>query len=283
MIETVQKIFRTGFLLKQLNHSFIVLIPKVDHLAKIDQFRPISLCNVVYKVVSKILAVRLKCVLPKLISPYQAAFVPGWTIQENSILGQKVIHSMKAKRGRKGLVTVKIDMEKAFDWMKWGFLLQILSCFGFDSKWISWIEQCISTVSYSVLLNGLPVGFFHPSRGLRQGDPLSPFLFILGMEVLSHMLVHAENSGLFHGIKVSRSAPSISHLLFADDLLIFCRVIAREAHQINTILDNYSRVSGQKVNKAKSALFCNNNTHPDVVISICDILHVRKMGLDSKY
>lgn len=99
--------FRTGFMLKQLNHSLIALLPKVDHPTKIEQFWPISLCNIAYKVVSKILAGRLKLVLPKLISPFQAAFMPGQTIQDNAILGQEVLHSMKSKRGRKGWCAVK--------------------------------------------------------------------------------------------------------------------------------------------------------------------------------
>lgn len=123
-----------------------------------------------YKVVSKILAGRLKEVLQNLISPYQVAFVPGRTIQENSILGQEVLHSMKSKRGQKGLLALKLDMEKAYDHMEWGFILQVLHCFGFGERWFRRIDQCISTVSFSVLINGSPFGFFRPSKGLRQGD-----------------------------------------------------------------------------------------------------------------
>lgn len=173
--EMVKHFFRTGYMLKQINHSFIALLPKVDHPIRVEQFRSISLCNVVYKVISKILAGRLKGVLSKLIFPFQAPFVPRRTIQDNAIIGQEVLHTMKAKRGRKGLVAIKLDIEKAFDRMEWNFLLKVLWRFGFGERWVNWIEQCITTVSYSVFLNGSPFDFFHPLHGLRQGDPLSPF------------------------------------------------------------------------------------------------------------
>lgn len=167
----------------------------------VNQFRPISLCNVVYKIISKILAARLKPLLHKLIYPLQAAFVPNRTIQENDILVHEIFHTMKEKQGRGGLMAIKIDMEKAYDKMSCPrpngrayfitlyFILRVMECFGFSPQWIQWISQCMSTVSYSIMLNGSPYGFFVPSRGLRQGDPLSPFLFIIGMEVLTRIIM----------------------------------------------------------------------------------------------
>lgn len=208
-------------MLREMNHTFIVLIPKSEKASTVNQFRPISLCNVIYKAISKILANRLKEVLPKIISPWQAGFVPGRTIQENSIVAQELVHSMKHKKGKKGLVAIKVDMEKAYDKMEWCFLEKVMRCFGFNDKWINWVMQCISTVSFSILINGGPMGFFNPMRGLRQGDPLSPFLFILGAEVLSRLIQKAEESGAIHGIKAARGCQAISHLQFVDDLLIF--------------------------------------------------------------
>lgn len=110
-----------------------------------------------------------------------------------------------------------------------------------------------------------------------------PLLFILGSEVLSRMLIKEENSGRYHGIKVSRAAPSISHLLFADDLLILCRANVREANCVASLLVDYSKISGQKVNETKSVIFFSKNTHPAVVEEMCQILHVKKIGLESKY
>lgn len=112
---------------------------------------------------------------------------------------------------------------------------------------------------------------------------MSHFLFILGSKVLSILLIREENLGGIHGIKVSRDASSISHLLFADDLLIFSRANAREANRLSATLEVYAKISGQKVNLAKSALYCSKNTHPVVVEELCRILHVKKLGMDSKY
>lgn len=158
--------------------------------------------------------------------------MPGQIIQDNILLGQELLHSLKVKRGRKSLLTLKLDMKKAYDWMEWRFLLSVLRCFGFYERWVGWVEQCISTVSFSIMLNGSPQGFFKPSCGLHQGDPVSPFLFILRAEVLSRLFAQVESCGNMHGIKVARQAPTISHLLFADDLIVFVRANRREAEAI---------------------------------------------------
>jgi hypothetical protein len=160
--------------------------------------RQAVLCNIIYKIISKLLANRLKPLLDKVISPFQTAFVPSRLIQDNSILAHEMLHTLKQKRGRGGLMAINIDMENAFDKMEWPFLLAILKQLGFHDKWINWIRICISTTSFFVLLNGSSFGHFKPSRGLRQGDPLSPFLFIIGTEAISRLL---HNS--LHGFKIS--------------------------------------------------------------------------------
>jgi hypothetical protein len=122
-----------------------------------------------------LLANRLKPLLNKFISPFQTAFVPHRHIHDNSILAHEMLHTLKAKRGRGGLMTINLNMEKAFDKMEWSFLLAILQKLDFHSRWINWICLCISTSSFSVLLNDSPFGLFSPLRGLRQGDPLLLF------------------------------------------------------------------------------------------------------------
>ena len=191
--------FSNHCLLREQNHSFIALIPKLSGSHTAHQFRPISLCNIVYKIIFKIMANRLKAILPKIISPLQSAFVPKRNIQDNTILGHEQLHFFKAKRGKNGFMFLKMDMEKAFDRMEWIFLLAIMEKLGFSSTWISWIRICIST-PFSILLSGSPFGFFSPSKGLRQGDPLSPFLFILGAEVFLRLLFKEESYGSFQGL-----------------------------------------------------------------------------------
>ena len=239
VINTVTSFFSNVYMLKAINHTFLALIPKSNVASTVHHFWPISLCNVIYKTISKILANRLKQMLPKLISPWQAGFVPERLIQDNSIIAHELIHSMKKKKGKGGYIALKIDMEKAFDKMKWGFLIEVMQCFGFSDKWIKWINQCITTTSFSILLNGGSYGFFHPQRGLRQGDPLSLFLFIMGTEVLSRLLPKAENTGQIHGIRVARGITPITHLMFADDLLLFTRSSHEELNAILNCLEIY--------------------------------------------
>ncbi|KAB1228187.1 hypothetical protein CJ030_MR5G008784 [Morella rubra] len=148
----------------------------------------------------------------------------------------EIFHSMQRKSGKSGLMAIKLDMAHAYDRLEWKFLLQVLKCFSFNSLWRQLIHQCISTVTFSILLNGSPHGCFQPSRGLRQGDPLSPFLFILASEVLSRLFYLEVRFGSLHGIIAVRRAPPVTHLLFAGDLFIFCRANIRETREVDDIL-----------------------------------------------
>ena len=131
-------------------------------------------------------------------------------------------------------MALKINTKKAFDTMEWSFLLNVLCLHGFSPAWINWVSQCISTPTFSFLINGSPFGNFKSSRGLCQGDPLSPFLYIIGADVLSRLLQRAKTLGSLKGIKISSNCPQISHLQFADDLLIFSKANPTSA---TTILD----------------------------------------------
>jgi hypothetical protein len=210
----------------------------------VNQFRPISLCNISYKIISKILANRLKSTLHKIISLLQSAFVPKRRIQDNSIIAHELLHSFNLKRGKCGLMFLKMDMEKAFDKMEWKLILSIMQHLGFPVTWLQWIHSCISSPSFSILLNGSPFGLFSPSKGLRQGDPLSPFLFILSLELLSRLLFKEEGLGKIKGMKIARNSPTINHILFADDLLLFGKTFLLEAESIKVCLDKYCSWSG---------------------------------------
>ena len=283
LIEAVTSFFTRGHILTEINHTFITLIPKSDKAAKVSQFRPISLCNTIYKIISKILATRLKPLLHKIISPWQSAFVPGRVIQDNSIIAYEVLHTMKNKRGSGGLMALKIDTEKAFDTIEWPFLLNILRLHGFNSKWINWVNQCISTPTFSILLNGSPFGHFKSSRGLRQGDPLSPFLFIIGVDILSRLLQKAESLGNLHGIQLSPSCPQISHLQFADDLLIFSKANSSNASTILECLSSYQAWSGQKINYSKSSVIFSKNTIGQSAANLCQLLNLKKSSPTTKH
>jgi hypothetical protein len=205
-----------------LNSTNIALIPKGGVQTTMRDWRPIPLCNVLYKVVAKVLANRLKVVLHKCISDNQSAFVPGRSILDNAMAAIELVHYMKAKtRGKRGDVALKLDISKAYDRIDWEYLRDIMSTMGFSQKWISWIMLCVETVDYSVIFNGNTVGPIIPGRGLRQGDPLSPYLSIICAEGLSALIRKAEGRGDIHGVKICKNAPIISHLLFADDCFLF--------------------------------------------------------------
>jgi hypothetical protein len=283
VVNSVQSFFRGGFLLKEFNHTNLALIPKIDNPSLVSHFRPISLINFNYKIISKILSNRFKPLLHKIVSPVQSAFLKGRSIHDNTILAHELFHSMKQKKGNGGLMALKLDMEKAFDSMEWEFLLKILSLLGFHPIWVQWIRQCITTSSFSILLDGAPFGKFFPSRGLRHGDPLSPFLFIMGSEILSRLILREENLGFLKGIKMARSCPPITHLLFADDVMIFARAKACEAEVILKCLNTYSAWSGQHINVSKSAIFFSRNCNLSAKEAVNRILHLNLLPSRAKY
>ncbi|KAL5579576.1 hypothetical protein UlMin_012018 [Ulmus minor] len=257
IIAAVRDFFVTGNLHPAINSTNIVLVPKIKHPTTINHYRPIAVCNVIYKAISKLLADRLRPFLSSLICPTQNAFVPGRSIHDNSVLIQEVIHAMKKKKGTKGWMGMKIDIQKAYDRLSWQFLEAVLKAFGFHPKWIQWIVTCCSTPKMTLMLNGAPIRSFFPKRGLRQGDPLSPYLFILCMEVLSRLINKKVADGLISGFKISRHSPALHHLFFADDVFLMGKCTINEAFYFKECLDDFCRWSGQSFNALKSNIFFN--------------------------
>uniref|UniRef100_A0A803NST3 Reverse transcriptase domain-containing protein n=1 Tax=Cannabis sativa TaxID=3483 RepID=A0A803NST3_CANSA len=267
-----------------LNATLITLIPKVKRPSSLSDFRPISLCNVIYKVISKTLANRLKSVLNSLISPNQSAFLPGRLISDNIIIAQEVAHSIKLKtRGKKGWMAVKLDLAKAFDRVEWPFIEAILSKFQFPPRFTNLVLSCISTATFQFNLNGNIAGRVFPSRGIRQGDPLSPYLFLLCAEGFSSLLRQKERDKSFPGFKVARRAPAISHLLFADDSFLFCPASIRSCNVIKEVLDLYERATGQKVNFQKSSLYFSPNVELRDQTLISDFMRIPVRPSFEKY
>ncbi|XP_048494745.1 uncharacterized protein LOC125494904 [Beta vulgaris subsp. vulgaris] len=259
--KAVSHFFSTGYILREWNYTNICLIPKTERPEEASQFRPISLCNVIYKIISKVISNRLKPILRELISPFQNAFVPGRQMVDNCLIAHELVNNIKqTTSGKQYLAALKIDMFKAYDKVDWDFLDWLLAQMRIPSKCRHWIMQCVTTVSYSIIVNGEPTSRFYPTCGLRQGDPLSSYLFILVMDVLSRMLTNGIADKSFEGIKISRLGPSVSHLFFADDSLIFFKANPKSCDGVKNIVSEFSRLSGEVINYHKSLIMFSPNT-----------------------
>lgn len=267
-----------------LNYTFIVLIPKVARPSRITEFRPISLCNVVYKLGAKALANRIKPCLSSIISDTQSAFVPHRLITDNVLVAYELNHFIHSHtQGKRAYMALKLDVSKAYDRIEWKFLDRMLTKLGFDSSIVDLIMICVSTVSFSFLLNGSQFGALKPERGIRQGDPLSPYLFICCVEGFIKMVESAVESGRLKGIRITPSAPCISQLCFADDTILFSQATTRDAEVIRSILDLYVAASGQIINLEKSTIIFSPNAQAETGDAIRQILPFQEVDKFDKY
>ncbi|XP_028098761.1 uncharacterized protein LOC114298400 [Camellia sinensis] len=241
-----------GRLAYGLNSSFITLVPKKDNPVDLVDFRPISLVNSMYRILAKVLSHRLKKILPRVISEMQIAFIGGRCILDGVMIDNEVIEWWKSSQQRG--VILKLDFEKAYNSVNWGFLFSMLSNFEFGEKWLGWIKECLSTSRISVLVNGSPTDEFSPQKGLRQGNHFSPFLFNLVIEGLNMLLTRAQQLGLFKGANVGSNGMSVSHLQFADDTIIFCEADLEEIFSIKRVLRCFEVMSGLRINFYKSVV-----------------------------
>ena len=207
------------------------------------------------------LANRLKQIHPDIISPTQSAFVPGHLIIDNVLVAYETLHTMQGrKKGKKGSVALKLDISKAFDQVEWNFLRGIMEKLGFLETLVDRVMGCVTISYFSVLNNGTPYGNIFPSMGLSQGDPLSPYLFLLCTEGFTSLLQKVEMEGRIKGVSVCRRAPQIINLLFAKDSLLFCQANKQEVKEITKILKMYASSSGQCINLDKSSVYFSGNT-----------------------
>ncbi|XP_062005779.1 uncharacterized protein LOC133722953 [Rosa rugosa] len=284
VVSAVQSFLTSGQLLGEINFTHICLIPKVKNPESVADLRPIALCNVIYKICSKVIANRLKKILDVIISPFQSAFIRGRLITDNTLIANEVSHYIhNCYSSTEGVFSLKLDMSKAYDWMEWKFLEAVLLRLGFDESWVGLIMQCVTTVRYAFLINGQPRGYLVPSRGLPQGDPLSPYLFLLCTEVFSALLERKASVGALSGIKVCKGAPAIHHLLFADDSLLFGKASSAECYHIKEVLLDYELASGQQINFTKSSIVFSKKVSEDDKVALAALLGVMIEGKHDKY
>ncbi|CAA7021924.1 unnamed protein product [Microthlaspi erraticum] len=280
----IQQFFITGTLPQGINATHLCLIPKKTAPKSVADYRPIALCNVYYKIISKILTARLHPLLDGIFSENQSAFVPGRAISDNVMITHEILHFLKISKAKKrASMAIKTDMKKAYDRVEWEFIRLVLGRMGFHPKWIGWIMQCVSSVSFQIFINGSAKGHIKPTRGIRQGDPLSPYLFILCSEVLSGLCQQAQVNGKLEGVRVATRCPKVNHLLCADDTMFFCKSNEKTCESLKEILGKYEEASGQKINCQKSAITFSKKTPQATKRKVMNALGIKQEGGTGKY
>ncbi|GKV50258.1 hypothetical protein SLEP1_g56970 [Rubroshorea leprosula] len=252
IVNFVREFHQHGRLVKGSNASFIVLIPKTENPQAIEEYRPISLIGVTYKIIAKLLANRLQKVLPKVIGEQQMAFIEGRHLVDGAVIANEIMDGVKRKK-KKGFL-FKVDFEKAYDKVCWEFIEYMMMRMGFYATWRKWIQECLESSSVSILVNGSPTNQFPVNKGIRQGDPLSPFLFLIVAEGLNGLLASEVEKGRYKGVEVGSGDVMVMHLQFADDTIFFGDATEDNIWVIKCIMRTFELASGLKINFRKSQL-----------------------------
>lgn len=251
--KAVTEFFMKGKMLKSINCTTVTLVPKVTRPKFVKEFRPIACCTTHYKIIVKIITSRLKLVVDSIVGPAQSAFIEGRNILDNVIIAHELVKGYNQKRVSPRCC-IKVDIRKAYDSMEWPFLKMILMEFGLPMGFVNLIMECVTTVSYSLILNGGLTEKFQAKKGLRQGDPMSPYLFVLVMEYLNRSLKKLnQNPDFNHHPKCFKN--NITHICFADDLILCYRADKISIQLMLGRLNHFSEVSGLKANMEKIALY----------------------------
>lgn len=256
LLNMVNATCQSGSINSALSATFIALIPKKVKSSSFGDYRPIALCNALYKIISKLIAERMKKTLCSFITHQQHAFLKDRLILDAVALAQEGLYSISSRNI--DAAALKIDLTKAFDCVSWSFLRVLLAKIGLSPRACSWIMACVESVHYSVIINGIPTTFFQAERGLRQGCPLSPLLFILVMNSLSTHINHAVAQGRCKPVKICKDI-SLTHNFFVDDILIFAMLCKSSWACLYVIFQKFRAATGLMINNEKTKLYHNNS------------------------
>ena len=236
--------------MERLNNAIIVLLPKKVGASCPADFRPITMIHSFAKLISKVLALRLAPRLNDLVAKNQNAFIQSRTIQDNF----KYIQSAAAmiRKKKVPMLLLKLDISKAFDTLSWPFLLKVLQARGFGQNWRRWISVLLSTASSKIMLNGHQGPAIRHRRGVRQGDSLSPMLFIIAMDVLHRLFLKAARDSVLR--KMDPASVKYQCSFYADDVMLFIRPTVQQARAVKEILRIFGEASGLKTNFAKCSI-----------------------------
>ena len=276
----VSSFFEKGSMHTGANMTWVTLAPKIDDVKEMKDYRPISMVGCIYKTIPKVLANRIRHVMDGPVGETQTAFAQGQQILDGALIACKVIHWLKSKK--KEAVIMKLDFHKAYDSVRWDFVDHVLNRMGFGQVWPKWIWACISSAEMSIIINGSATKPFRMEHGLRQGDPLSPFLFVLVVDVLNRLLSKAVSCGLVEGIEVGSHRVGLSHLQFADDTILFAPSKKEVLVSLRHILGYFGLMSGLNINYEKLAIIP-LNCNDAVVFDLSRSLQCEVLSLSVKY
>ena len=266
--------------IQRLNFALVTLVPKVSEACNMKQFRPISLINCSLKMFSKLLTNRLGKVAQRLVATNQSAFIKGRYILESVVVANEIVHSLHRNK-EKGVI-IKLDYEKAYDRVSWEFLFEVLNTRGFSPNWIHWIKCLVVGGSVGILVNGEETPYFKPSKGLRQGDPLSPLLFNLVGDAFTRILDRAANKCLVQGVLQDFRPGGILSLQYADDTILFSSVDKSHLWNLKHSIMWFEQLSGMRVNFHKSEILT-MNLEEEESKEICSIFNCPAGSFPLKY
>jgi hypothetical protein len=279
-VAVVKEFHQQAKLPKDISSYFLALIPKVKKPQQVKDFRPISLLGCLYKILAKLIILRLRVVLPPLISDCQSAFLQGRYILDSVAVLSETIDM--AKQSGKSCFILKVDFERAYDSVSWSLLTYMLSRCGFSDTFKSWIKACVFIGDLSVLVNGSPSKEVKINRGLKQGSPLAPFLFLLIAEGLAGLMRQAVAVGKYNGFKIGNSGKEISMLQYADDTILIGEPSWNNLWTLKAVLRSFELISGLKVNFSKSNVY-GVNVDPYFLHSASVFLHCKQGNFPLNY
>ena len=228
----------------------MVLLPKKDGAEGISDYRPISLIHAVAKIIAKVLSIRLAPLMDALVSNAQSAFIKKRSIHDNFMYVRNF--ARRLHKCKTPALLFKLDIKKAFDSVRWEYVLDLMQRMGFPDKFRNWIAALLSSLSSRFLLNGLPGPPIRHGRGFRQGDPISPLLFVLAIDPLHTILDLATRKGIIH--KIRGRGTMVRTSLYADDAAVFMAPIKSDIDNLATILKGFGDVTGLCTNFHKSSV-----------------------------
>lgn len=274
------KFFEGSLCMHSINGSYVTLIPKNGSPDSVGDYRPISLLNTSVKVLTKILANRLQLVITKLVHRNQYGFIKDRSIQD--CLAWDFEYISLCHKSRKEMVILKLDFEKAFDKLEHAALLEILRHKGFGDKWIHWISMILGSGSSEVLLNGVPEKRFHCRRRVRQGDPLSPLLFVLVADLLQSIVNKACEGGILRLPLPNNCGPDFPIIQYTDDTVLIMEVCPRQLFFLKAMLNSFADSTGLHVNYHKSNIYPINVTDQKMEI-LANTFHCKIGSLPFTY